>query len=168
MAMSTKTIGFHGAVAIAVAAGGLLLACKGGGSCVDGAYKDAESGVCLKLPADFKAGDKPSKSGDSSYLSIRNTKTLRSFTIWIEKPDDLDKRAKVVANMAGSDLKLVESGDTSPNTGKFFHFHNATGNYDFAVVLVPGKEHFYRCEIQNTPAEDAKAMVDACKTLGGP
>jgi hypothetical protein len=166
--MPTKTTRFHGAVVVAIAAAGLSIACKGSGACVEGAYKDGESGVCLKLPAEYKAADKPSKSGDSSYLSVRNTKTFRSFTIWIEKPDDLDKRAKVVANMASSDLKLVDSGDTSPNKGKFFHFHSPQGNYDFAVALVPGKEHFYRCEIQNTPPEDAKAMVDACKSLGGP
>ena len=143
-------------------------ACASGGSCPDGAYKNSETNVCIKLPADFKADEKVQKSGDSSFMRIQNTKTLKSFTIWIEPPEDLDKRAKIVQNMAGGDLKLVASGDTSPSKGKFFHFHNGPGNYDFAVALVPGKQHFYRCEIQNTPAEDAKPMLEACKTVGGP
>ncbi len=142
--------------------------CNGSGACADGASKNAETGVCLKVSGDMKLEDKVSKSGDTSYLHVRDAKTFKSFTIWIEKPDDLDKRAKIVGNMAGGDLKLVASGDTAPNKGKFFHFHNGTGNYDFAVALVPGKQHFYRCEIQNTPPDEAKAMVEACKTLGGP
>jgi hypothetical protein len=145
-----------------------LSACAGGNSCPEGAYKNAETNVCIKLPADFKADDKVGKAGEASYLTIRNSKTLKSFSIWIEKPDDLDKRAKVVENMASADMKLVASGDTSPSKGKFFHLHNGPGNYDFAVALVPGKEHFYRCEIQNTPPDEAKPMLEACKTVGGP
>jgi len=145
-----------------------LSACAGGSNCPEGAYKDAETNVCIKLPADFKADDKVAKAGESSYLTIRNSKTLKSFSIWIEKPDDLDKRAKVIENMASGDMKLVAKGETSPSKGKFFHFHNGPGNYDFAIALVPGKEHFYRCEIQNTPPEDAKPMLEACKTVGGP
>lgn len=144
-----------------------LTACGGGGSCPEGASKGPE-GVCMKLPADLKFDDKTQKVGDASSLRVSNPKTFQSFTVWIEKPDDLDKRAKAVANMASSDLKLVASGDTAPNKGKYFHFHNPKGNYDFAVALVPGKEHFYRCEIQNTKPEDAKPMVEACKTIGGP
>lgn len=145
-----------------------LSACGGGGGCPEGAYKHAETNVCIKLPADFKVDDKVNKAGESSYLRVQNTKTLKSFSIWIEKPEDLGKRAKAVEGMAGGDLKLVASGATSPNSGKFFHFHNTKGDYDFAVALVPGKEHFYRCEIQNTPPEEAKPMVEACKTVGGP
>lgn len=145
-----------------------LPACQGGGSCPEGSTKHAETGVCMKLPADLKFDDKAQKVGDATSLRVSNPKTFASFTVWIEKPDDLDKRAKVVTGMAGGDLKLVESGDTSPNKGKFFHFHNTKGNYEFAVALVPGKEHFYRCEIQNTKPEDAKPMIDACKTVGGP
>jgi hypothetical protein len=142
--------------------------CGGGGSCAEGATKNAETGVCIKLPADFKLDDKANKAGDSSYLSVRNTKNLKSFSIWIDKPDDLEKRSKIVQNMASSDMKLVASGDTAPAKGKFFHFHNGPGNYDFAVALVPGKDHFYRCEIQNMPPEDAKPMVETCKTVSGP
>lgn len=146
-----------------------LSACGGGGgSCPEGAYQHAETKVCIKLPADFQVDEKASKSGESSYLSVKNTKTLRGFSIWIEKPDDLAKRAAAVEGMASDDMKLVASGATSPNAGKFFHFHNGPGNYDFALAMVPGKEHFYRCEIQNTPPEDAKPMLEACKTVGGP
>lgn len=145
-----------------------LSACGGGSSCPEGAYKNPESNVCIKLTPDFKADDKVAKAGESSYLRVKNTKTLQSFTIWIEPPEDLDKRAKIVEGMAGGDLKLVEKGDTSPAKGKFFHFHNGPKDYEFAVALVPGKEHFYRCEIQNTPAEDAKPMLEACKTVSGP
>src|SRR5262245_38617420 len=90
-----------------------LSACTSGSSCPEGAYKNAETNICIKLPADFQADDKVAKAGDDSYLRIKNTKTFKSFSIWIEKPDDLDKRAKVVENMASGDLKLVASGETS-------------------------------------------------------
>ena len=139
--------------------------CGKGMDCAEGAYKSADPAFCIKLPADYQA-DKAMKSGENSYVGMRNSKTGRSFTVWLDKPEDLDKRAKAVAGMAGGDLKLVTSGDAGK--GKFFHFHNTRGDYDFAVTLVPGKEHMYRCEIQNTPPEDAKAMVEACKTLSGP
>lgn len=157
-------------IALAITLGAIPFGagCNTSGACVDGASKNAATGVCLKLPDHLKMEENPSKSGESSMLRVRDPKTFKSFTIWIEKPDDLDTRAKTVGNMAGGDLKLVASGDTAPNKGKFFHFHNGPGNYDFAVALVPGKQHFYRCEIQNTPPEEAKAMVEACKTVGGP
>ena len=145
----------------------LLSACGGGGSCPEGAFQESETHVCIKLPADFKA-DKPMKSGESTYIPIRNSKTLKSFTVWLDKSDDLAKRGKIIENMASSDLKMVASGETSPNKGKFWHFHNGPANYDFAVALVPGKDHMYRCEIQNTPPDEAKPMVEACKTIGGP
>jgi hypothetical protein len=145
-----------------------ISACGGGSSCAEGAYKNAETGICIKLPADFKADDKVMKSGESQYVLLRHAKTFKTFSVWIEKSDDLDKRAKTVENMASSSLVLVEKGDTSPGKGKFFHFHNPQGNYEFAVALVPGKAHFYRCEVQNTPIEDAKPMIEACKTLSGP
>ena len=60
--------------------------------------------------------------------------------------------------MASSDLVLVEKGDTSQGKCKFFHFHNPKGNYEFALALISGKDHFYRCEIQNTPIKDAKVQ----------
>jgi hypothetical protein len=165
----TKIIIKSGAAfGLALAIGGPLLGCHGGANCVDGASTNAETGVCLKVSGDFKLEDKAQKVGDSSSLAVRNSKTFHSFTIWIEKPDDLDKRAKAVAGMASKDLKLVASGDTAPNPGKFFHFHNVPGNYDFANAMIPGKAHFYRCEIQNTPPAEATAMLDMCKTLGGP
>ena len=145
-----------------------LSACGGGASCPEGAYKHAETNICIKLPPDYKAEEKASKAGESSYISVRNSKAPKSFSIWIDKPGDLAKQAKITENMASNDLKLVASGDTSPSKGKFFHFHNGPKNYDFAVALIPGKEHFYRCEIQNTPPEDAKPMLEACKTLVGP
>lgn len=146
----------------------LVAACGGGGDCPAGSFKHSQSSICLKLPANFQPDEKVATSGESSYLRVKNSNTLRSFTVWIEKPDDLDKRAKAVEKMASAELKLVASGETSPNKGKFFHFHNEPGNYDFAVALVPGKKNFYRCEIQNTPPEDAKLMLEACKTVGGP
>lgn len=146
----------------------LLLGCHGGVTCADGASKNPDTGVCLKVSGDYKLEDKASKAGDASSLAVRHAKTFHSFTIWIEKPADLAARAKVVAGMETSDLKLVASGDTAPNPGKFFHFHNAAGNYDFAIALVPGKEHFYRCEIQNAAPEEATEMLEQCKTVGGP
>ena len=144
-----------------------LAGCNSGASCAEGATKHAETGVCIKLPADYKLEDKANKAGDSSYISVRNPKTFKNFSIWLDKVDDLDKHAKIIKNMESKDLKLVASGDT-PTKGKFFHFHNGPGNYDFSITLVPGKQHLYRCEIQNTPPEDAKPMVEACKTLSGP
>jgi hypothetical protein len=139
----------------------------GKGGCVEGAYKHAASGVCLKLSPDLKADEKINGTGTTTSIRVSNSKTYGSFTIWIEPPDDLSKRASVVEKMAGDDLKLVESGDTATK-GKFFHFHNDKRNYEFAVALVPGDKHFYRCEIQNTPAADAKDFLDACKTVAGP
>jgi hypothetical protein len=157
------------ALAVALAASAVsVTACNGGTKCAEGAYKNAETNVCIKLPADFKADDKVSKSGDNQYITLRNEKTLKTFSIWIEKADDVDKRAKSLEGMASSDLVLVEKGDTSPGKGKFVHFHNPKGNYEFADAIVGGKAHFYRCEIQNTPAADAKPMIEACKTMNGP
>jgi hypothetical protein len=159
------TIGFAfvvGVVAVATSTG-----CKGaGGSCVDGAYKDADTGVCLKLGGNL-AAEKARKVGQSSSMTVRDSKTLHTFAVWIEPADGLAKRAKAVENMASSDLMLVDKGDNLTN-GQFFHFRNAKQGYDFAVALVPGKEHFYRCEIQNAPADEAKTFLDACKTLWGP
>jgi hypothetical protein len=145
-----------------------VTACGDGAKCADGAYKNAETNVCLKLPPGYKADDKVSKSGETQSIALRDAKTSESFTIWIDKPDDLDKRAKSLEGMANSDLVLVEKGDTSPGKGKFFHFHNPKGNYEFANAIVSGKSHFYRCEIQNTPAAVAKPMIEACKTMNGP
>jgi hypothetical protein len=156
------------ALALTLVASSGLMACKGSAKCADGAATNAETGVCIKTTGDYKLEDKAQKVGDSSSLQVRNPKTFHGPTIWIEQPDDLDKRAKGVAGMAGGDLKLVASGDTAPNTGKFFHFHNAAKNYDFAVALVPGKKHFYRCEIQNTDPAEAGPMLEMCKTVGGP
>jgi hypothetical protein len=155
-------------IAMAASVGFALLGCGGGGSCAEGATKHEGTGLCMKLPADFKFDDKPMKAGETEYLRVKNTKTLGSFTIWLDKPEDLEKRAKIVENMASNDLKLVEKGDTSPGKGKFFHFHNGPGDYDFAVTLVSTSKHLYRCEIQNTKPVEAKPMVDACKTLSGP
>lgn len=156
-------------VCFAVIAGlaGASYGCSSSGACAEGATKEAETGVCVKLPAEYKM-DKAQKSGESSMIRVHNDKTLDSFTIWVEKPDDLDKRAKVVANMAGDDNKLVANGDTSPAKGKFFHFHHPDSNRDFAVALVPGKQHFYRCEIQNTEPKAAATELDICKTVSGP
>lgn len=145
-----------------------LSACAGGSSCPEGAHKDADTNVCIKLPPDYTAEKNVKTSEGGGYIRVRNPKTLQSFSIYIEPPEDLDKRAKIVEGMAGGDLTLIAKGDTSPAKGKFFHFHNGPKDYDFAVTLVQGKEHMYRCEIQNTPTAEAKAMVEACKTVSGP
>ena len=70
--------------------------------------------------------------------------------------------------MAGGDLALVASGDVPNRDGKFFHFHNTPSDFDFAVVLIRGKEMLYRCEIQNANPADAKPMLESCKTFSGP
>lgn len=142
--------------------------CKpGGATCVDGAAKNAETGICIKTTGEYTLEEKAHKVGDVSNIAVRN-KMFHGPTIWIEKPDDLDMRSKAIAGMASNDLKLVASGDTAPSKGKFFHFHNTKGNYDFAVTLVSTKSHMYRCEIQNGDPKEAPEQVAMCKTLGGP
>jgi hypothetical protein len=148
-------------VSLSVVAG-----CGGGGSCAEGATKEPTTGVCMKLPPDFSF-EKPSSSEPTS-LRVKNAKTFHSITVYLDKPEDLDKQAKTIENMAGGDLKIVAKGDTSPGKGKFFHFHNTSGDYDVSWTLVSTSKHLYRCEIQNEKPADVKAMVEACKSLSGP
>src|SRR5829696_7298550 len=101
-----------GIILLSAGAIATLAACNSGASCAEGATKHAESGVCIKLPADYKLEDKANKAGDSSYISVRNSKTPKGFSIWLDKVDDLDKHAKIVKNMESKDMKLVASGDT--------------------------------------------------------
>src|SRR4051812_32203125 len=98
-------------MALATTAALAAIGCNKGMECPEGTYKSADPAFCIKVPDGFKADDKPMKSGDTTYVNIRNQKNFHSFTIWFDKQEDLDKRAKIVANMAGSDLKLVASGD---------------------------------------------------------
>lgn len=146
-----------------------VVGCKGGMKCEEGAFKSEDPAYCIKLPDGYKISNpKPQKSGESEYLSISTGPASGGMSVWFEKKDiDLDKRASTVKNMEGSDLKLVASGDVPNREGKFFHFHNEPRNYDFAVILIRGKETLYRCEIQNAAPADAKTMVESCKTFSG-
>jgi hypothetical protein len=58
-----------------------VTACGDGAKCADGAYKNAETNVCLKLPPGYKADDKVSKSGETQSIALRDAKTSESFTI---------------------------------------------------------------------------------------
>lgn len=142
-----------------------LAACSKKASCPAGSYENKDPAFCMPLPAGMKA-DAP-QGGGTSGQSMRiagGAPDFASFTVYWGDNDThtLDERAKIVDNMAGDSLKLLDKGDI-PN-GKWWRFRTTQNNI-FSTTLVKGSKGIIRCEIQNTPEATAAKLLDSCKGL---
>ncbi|MFO0565313.1 MAG: hypothetical protein U0263_06600 [Polyangiaceae bacterium] len=156
----------HTALVITFAISTSLAGCAKKPSCPAGAYENKDPAFCLPLPAGYKA-DAP-QGGGTSGMSMRVSggaeNGFAGFSVYWGDNDTktLEERAKVIDNMAGDSLKLLDKGDLPK--GKWWRFRTGSENI-FGEVLVKSAKGLIRCEIQNTPEAAAQTLLDACKGL---
>lgn len=155
---------FNKALLVVLAVGTLVTGCSKKPSCPAGAYENKDPAFCMSLPAGFKADPPQGGTAKSMRVSGGVDNGFASYTVYWGDDDkkSLDERAKIGDNMASSSFVLLEKGDVP--SGKWWRFRTEQGTI-FGQVLVQGAKGIIRCEIQNSPEDAAKKMLDSCKSL---